>query len=102
MNRTLQLGKAIRLLDHRRNDEAIVLLQTIIEESVTESDELHHVQAVCILGGYWFEQGDLQQAKKLLEKVSNIAIADELDDLLAYEFSRAKELLNEIYKTQGI
>lgn len=98
LNKALQLNKAIRCLDNNRNDEAVTLLQAIIEESQQENELLYRVQAACILGEYWLFQGEDQQAKNLLEEVNNIVITDELDDLLGYEFAHIQEMLNEINK----
>lgn len=72
MNRTIQLNKAIRLLDKDRNDEAEALLQTILAESGAENDPLPYEQVACILEEYWFYQGDLQEAKNYSEKQAGL------------------------------
>lgn len=96
MSRKLQFAKALRLLDANRNEEAVTLLNTILEESKQENDLVHMIRSCCVLGEYYFNTGNLQEAKKYLEIAANTAMDDDQAAILDYEINHARELLTSL------
>jgi predicted negative regulator of RcsB-dependent stress response len=96
MNRKLEFTKALRLLDANRDDEALALLNTILEQSREENDPLYIVRSGCVLGEYYFNDGNLAEAKKYLEIVTSTDVDEDQAEILDYEINQAKELLSNI------
>jgi predicted negative regulator of RcsB-dependent stress response len=96
MNRKLEFTKALRLLDANRNDEALALLNTIQEQSREENDPVYFVRSGVVLGEYYFQNGNLAEAKKLLEMVTGTEVDEDQADILDFEINQAKELLGSI------
>lgn len=96
MNRKLEFTKALRLLDAGRDEEAVVLLNSILEESRQENDPVNLVRSSCVLGEYYFNAGNLMEAKKNLEITTSAEVDEDQADIVDYELSQAREMLNNI------
>ena len=96
MNRKLEFTKALRLLDVSRDEEAVALLNNILEESRQENDTIHLVRSSCVIGDYSFNAGNLPEAKKNLEIATSAEVDEDQADILDYELNQAKELLESI------
>ncbi len=83
--------KALLLLDRGAVDAGEQSLREAVLLAAKEGDEVTEVQACCALGELLCEQGRGGEAVPLLERV--VAVR-RTDDVLAYEVSRAKELLS--------
>ena len=88
--------KALKLLDAGRDEEAMVTLNNVIEESQAERDNLNLVRSACVLGEYFFKNENFAEAKINLELVINAAVDEDEADILAFEIGLAKELYEKL------
>ncbi|CAB3774216.1 MULTISPECIES: hypothetical protein [Burkholderia] len=82
--------KALMLLDRGAVDRGEAILREVIVEAEHESDEVALVQGLVCLGDLLYELDRKSEARSYLER----ALKNRRDDdVLAYEFARAAELL---------
>ncbi|WP_435626030.1 hypothetical protein [Escherichia ruysiae] len=92
MKSSIELKKALLLLDYGKLDKGRAQLENIILQAENENDFVILVRALVCLGDLLFEVGSLEDAKIYLNKALSYKVNIN-DDLLDYEFSRASELL---------
>ncbi len=84
--------KALMLLDRGLLDRGEEALRQVVVESEQQGDQVALVQGLVCLGDLMHETGRPSEARPLLERALR---ETRDDDLLAREFGRARELLNQ-------
>jgi hypothetical protein len=90
--------KALLLLDRHQVDRGERLLRDAIDLSSLEGDELTRARASCCLGDLLWQLGRGAEAVPFLEHVLSYSRED---DLLSYEKTRAKEILDDLRAGHG-
>jgi tetratricopeptide (TPR) repeat protein len=93
MKSNLKLQKALLLLDREKQTEGEECLKSAILTAEEENDEIILATASSSLGELYFLQERIEEAIPLLEKISRI---EREDDLLNYEITQAREILQQI------
>jgi hypothetical protein len=84
--------KALCLLDRGEGEKAEALLELVITAARTSSEQVLLARALCVLGEWLHEQGRADDARQRLVEV--LAVQVEEADLIAYEQSRARDILS--------
>ena len=93
MKAELDFQKALLLLDHGETEKGRQKLEKVISQAATENDTITMVRSLVCLGELLSELGMFTDATSSINKA--LAFKDD-DELLAYEFNRAINLLSEI------
>ncbi len=93
MKAELDFQKALLLLDRGEIEEGRQKLEKVISQSATENDTITMVKSLVCFGELLFELGMLTEAASAINKALTFK---EDNELLAYEFNRATDLLSEI------
>ncbi|EWH11438.1 hypothetical protein KLA_15615 [Cellulophaga geojensis KL-A] len=88
-----QFNKALRLLDFGKVDKAVEILKELLVKSKEEKNDLYFIRISCILGEIYFENEVFDVAKNYL---TNVVSTKYSNDLVNYERTIAKELLQKI------
>ena len=91
MKASLEFQKALLLLDYGKLDKGREKLEYVIIQAENEKDTVTLIQSLVCLGELLIEIGLLKDAKSFLNRALSYTRDD---DLLAYEFNRATELLS--------
>ncbi|HCC5837548.1 hypothetical protein [Citrobacter farmeri] len=92
MDTNLEFQKALLLLDHGKLDKGREILEFIIANAEKNNDIIMLVKSLVCLGDLFMELGKSEDAKLILNKA--LIYNKRGDDVLAYEFNRAIELLS--------
>ena len=98
MNIEVEFNKSLRLLDIGNIDKAIGILKAIASLSQRERNGLFYLKANCVLGEFFFEKQQYDEAKYYLTEVANTKISNEMRDVVDYEKETAQGLLSKIEK----
>jgi len=82
--------KALMFLDRGAVDRGEEVLRQAIPDAEQENDQVALIQGLVCLGDLLYETARPEEARPLLERALQ---HQRDDDLLAYEFARARELL---------
>ena len=95
MKTSLQFQKALMLLDRGIVDRGEALLRQVIDTAECEGDDINLLQGLVCLGEFLHQTDRHSEARPYLTKaVQKIqSHHDDYDDLLAYEYTRAQEIL---------
>ncbi len=85
--------KALILLDRGQLERGAEVLREAINLSEIDNDIITLIQSLICLGDLLYESNSKAEARILLERALTY---NRDDDLLAYEFERAKELLSQM------
>lgn len=91
MKANIEFQKALLLLDYGKLDKGREKLELVIFQAENEKDTITLVQSLVCLGDLLIELGLFQEAEPLLNRALTYRNDD---DVLAYEFNRASELLS--------
>lgn len=86
--------KALMLLDHGDIDRGETILRQVIVDAGNEDDQVALVQSLVCLGNLLYETSRHSEARPYLEQALQVKGDDDLDDLLSYEFEKAREILD--------
>ena len=93
MTRKIEFTKALRLLDASREEDAVALLNQILNQSLEESDTIYAVRSSCALGEYYLSKGQLPEAREKLNITIGTAVDEDEAEILSFEIDHARELL---------
>lgn len=91
MKSSQEFQKALLLLDYGKIEKGEEKLKYVISQAESENDDLTLVRALVCLGDLLSELGKNDEARIFLTKALSYKRDD---DVLAYEFNRAAELLS--------